>query len=351
MDDINKVIDEIKKMTNNNEFIEQHKQRPQDFTRKHEITPTDVIIFVLGKTGNPMDFETHAFCENINKHIQAPGMCKAKNKIKYTAFTELFHHTANLIEPKNLYKNHRITSFDGVTGELPKTPELMKKYKPSNNSQYPMFHAMAEYDVLNCVYTNALFAPSPADERALVHKLLETHVYDGKEIFLFDRGFPSVKLIQMLEKQGKKFVMRVAKNFLKEVVAFGKSASKDKLVHVCYDKRRKVRTQTDFEGEEYCFDLRCVKIDLPKGQVEVLITNLPKEEFSRLEVGVLYGFRWRVETAFLDLKYAVHVEEFVSRKENLILQEFFVSLIQANLSMLFVGAANLLLGGGKKKLV
>ena len=42
MDDINKIIDEIKKkMTNNNKFIKQHKQRPQDFTRKHETTPTD----------------------------------------------------------------------------------------------------------------------------------------------------------------------------------------------------------------------------------------------------------------------------------------------------------------------
>ena len=186
-----------------------------------------------------------------------------------------------------------------------------------------MFHAMAEYDVLNCVYTNALFAPSPADERALAFELLEKHVYTGEEIFLFDRGFPSVKLIQILEKQGKKFVMRVAKNFLKEVAVFGKGVSKDKIVHVCYDKRRKLFSHVDFEGESYCFDLRCVKIDLPKGQTEVLITNLSGEEFSRFEVGVLYGLCWRVESAFLDLKYVVHVEEFVSRKENLILHRVF----------------------------
>jgi hypothetical protein len=60
--------------------------------------------------------------------------------------------------------------------------------------------------------------------------------------------------------------------------------------------------------------------------------------------------RWRVETAFLDLKYAVRVEDFVSRREDLIKQEFFVSLVQANLSMLFVGVADLVLRV-KKKLV
>jgi hypothetical protein len=37
---------------------------------------------------------------------------------------------------------------------------------------------------------------------------------------------------------------------------------------------------------------------------------------------VLCGLCWCVETAFLDLKYAVHVEEFVSRKENLIKKSF-----------------------------
>jgi len=350
MEPINKIIDTIKKIANDNEFIIRNKRRVQDFTRKHELTPTDVIYFVLGKTGNPIDFETHTFCKTLNKHIQAPAMCKARDKIKHTAFKELLHHTANSIEPKNLYKNYRITSFDGTSGELPRTPELMEKYRPSHDAQYPMFHAIAEYDVLNCIYTNAIFTPYPADERAIVCKLLEAHTYVGKEIFLFDRGFPSVKLIQTLEKQGKKYVMRVSKSFLREVNEFGKTQAKDALVHICYDERRKVLSGADFEGEEYCFDLRCVKIDLPKGQVEVLITNLSGDEFSRLDVGVLYGLRWRVETAFLDLKYAVHVEEFVSRKENLILQEFFASLIQANLSMLFVGVADLVVRS-KKKLV
>jgi hypothetical protein len=104
----------------------------------------------------------------------------------------------------------------------------------------------------------------------------------------------------------------------------------------------------DFEGKEYAFDLRLVKIDLPKGKTEILITNLPKTEFSRLDIGELYNYRWRIETAFLDLKYAVHVEEFMSKKENSIKQEFYASLIQANFAMLFMGVANQVIASKKR---
>ena len=71
-----------------------------------------------------------------------------------------------------------------------------------------------------------------------------------------------------------------------------------------------------------------------------MITNLPKDSFSRLDIGELYNYRWGIESAFLDLKYAVHVEDFMSKKENAIKQEFYASLIQANLTMLFAEVAN-----------
>jgi len=350
MKTINKVIRAIKRMAEDADFISRHKRSEPDFTRKKELTAADVVSFVLGKTGNPMDFETLAFCKTMNKSINAPGMCKAREKLNYTAFLEIFRESANIIEPKNLYKGYRLISYDGIKGELPRTPELMDKYRPSKEALYPQFHAVAEYDVLNCVYTNAIFVPSPADERALACKLLEEHDCEMAEILLLDRGFPSIMLIQMMEKYGKKYVIRVSKSFLKEVNDFGKTQSKDKTIRVDYDKRRKTTNRVKFEGGEYSFDLRCVKIDLPKGQTEILVTNLPKSEFSRLDIGELYNYRWRIETAFLDLKYAVHVEDFLSKKENSIKQEFYASLIQANLSMLFMDVANQVIMSKKKRI-
>ena len=338
--EINKVIRKIKKKSEDIEFVLKHKREAKDFTRRKELRPADVIYFVLGKTGNPMDFATLAFCGKMRKEIKAPGMCKAREKLNFKAFAELFRESSKDIPAKNLYKGYRLTSYDGITGELPRTEELMSNYQSTKESQYPQFHAVAEYDVLNCVYTNAIFAPSASNERALAIELLLEHEYEGNEIFLLDRGFPSVKLIQEVEKSGKKYVMRVSKSFLKEVNEFGKIQSKDKTVCVSFDSRRKATSRVEFEGAEYSFELRCVKIDLPKGQTEILVTNLPKAEFSRSDIGEMYNYRWRIETAFLDLKYAVHVEDFMSKKENSIKQEFYASLIQANLTMLFAESAN-----------
>ena len=349
MEEIKKVLKKIKERIEQPEFINRHKRESKDFTRKVKLGFSDVVKFVIGKTGNGMDLERYNFCKKTDKKVTTSAICQARDKVKYTAFETLLHESSKAIKPTNLYKGYRITSYDGMQGELPRTPELMEKYRPHDAAQYPMFHAMAEYDVLNCCYTNALFAPAPADERDLACRLLGKHEYEGDEIFLLDRGFPSIRMIQMLEKSGKKYVMRVSSSFLREVNEFTKSKAKDKEIHVFYDKRRKATSRTSFEGDEYEFTLRCVKISLPRGKNEILVTNLTKDEMSRSEIGELYNLRWCIETAFLDLKYAVHLEDFMGKKEEFIKQEFFASLIQANLSMMFMEVANAYIKSAKKK--
>ena len=48
----------------------------------------------------------------------------------------------------------------------------------------------------------------------------------------------------------------------------------------------------------YSFDLRCVRIFLKSKQQEILITNLPREEFKRKDAGHLYPLRWGIEVGF-----------------------------------------------------
>jgi hypothetical protein len=346
---IKEVIKKINALIRNKEFIEVHKNRAEDFTRRVKLDFSDVVTFVIGKTGNTFDLDRMKFCKDLNKDVTSSAICQARDKVKYTAFEELLKETSKEIEVKNLYKGYRITSYDGVQGELPRTKELMEKYRPTKTAEYPMFHALAEYDVLNCVYTNAVFAPAPADERELACELLEKHDYTDAEILLLDRGFPSIKMIQLLEQSGKKYIMRVSKSFLREVNEFSKSKASDEAIDVKYDKHRKATSRVAFDGAEYEFSIRCVKIELPK-ETEILITNLSKAEMTKTEIGELYNLRWRIETSFLNLKYAVHVEDFIGKKEDFLKQEFFTSLIQANISMMFMEVANIVIRNKKKKI-
>jgi hypothetical protein len=337
---IEKMLRIIREEPESAEFVKRYKVREKDFIRKRKLKFSDIVNFVIGNTGMCLDYEVMNFGDETGINVSPAAVSKARSKVSFRAFEELFQKTAKEIPVTNTFKGYRLTAFDGIKGELPKTPELMGKYAINKNDGYPHFHAIAAYDVLNCCYTEAIFEGGSADERKAVERILEDHDYVGEEIFLLDRGFPSLNLICKMNSIGKKFVMRVSKSFLKEVNLFSESDAKDEVVHVNYEERRGATNRVSGVELPYETDLRCVKISLGNGKNEVLVTNIFKEEFSLEEIGELYNLRWKIEIGFLHLKYAIRVEDFVGIKENSIRQEFFASLMKANLSMQFVELSN-----------
>jgi len=337
---IQKIFQVIKNRTGEREFIERHRRNKEDFTRNRNLDFEDVVNFVLGNTGLSLDFEVLKFSDERNQSVSAAALSKARDKVNFSAFYELFCETSKEIPIQKTYKGYRLKAYDGMIGELPKTKKLMLKYAAYGKEGYPQFHAVVEYDVLNCNYTDAIFEAGTMDEREAAYQLIERNDYTGAEIFLLDRGYPSLKIIKCLNEKGKKFVIRVSGSFLKEVNEFSKSKKNDETIYIEYGKERR-RSNTAKNVElPYNFHLRCVKIKLKNGENEVLITNLESSEFSRKEIGELYNLRWKIEVGFLHLKYAVCVEDFVGVKENSIKQEFYGSLLKSNLFMQFVGISD-----------
>lgn len=330
--EIKTIINTIQEECTSEAFINRHKSKSTDFTRNRKLKFQHVISFVIGLSNTSFDFEVEHFCKNTNIDISAAAISKARDKVKYTAFSELLHITQSKLPIKNTFNGYRVIAVDGIKGELPNTKELMKKYQPSKNASYPQFHAVASFDVLNCMFIDAEFCPALADERNLAYKLIERH-NAKQDIFLFDRGFPSIALIQKLNRSGLKFVARVSKSFLKEVNDFSAQKYMDKDLHISYTTRRGATSRVSGFELPYEFDLRGVKIELSSGETELLITNLSRTEFKRDEIGKLYGMRWGIEVGFNHLKNAIHIEEFVGIKENSIKQEFYSILIKYNLLM------------------
>lgn len=157
------------------------------------------------------------------------------------------------------------------------------------------------------------------------------------QIWLFDRGFPSFGLIYQLLEQKKKFVMRVSSNFLKEVNEFRKSKYVDRQISIICTKQR-IRSEQIQCEENTELNLRCVRIQLSSGAEEILITNLERTEFPKRDLKKLYSLRWGIETSFNYLKNAVFVEEFTSKTENGLAQEYFVSLLMYNFSTCMFGS-------------
>lgn len=76
------------------------------------------------------------------------------------------------------------------------------------------------YDVENHFFLDVEIDRVDSNETRLAKKNIEAIqeiIGKNKEIIIFDRGYPSIEIFNWLEKQGKKFVMRLSSNdYIKE---------------------------------------------------------------------------------------------------------------------------------------
>lgn len=77
-------------------------------------------------------------------------------------------------------------------------------------------------------------------------------------------------------------------------------------------------------------DLRVLKFPISETDYECILTNLSENEFSTIEIKELYAMRWGIETSFRELKYAVGLTRFHSKKKEYVLQEIWARLILYN---------------------
>jgi hypothetical protein len=327
-----KIMERTKELIRDGEFQRKYAANPErDFTRQRKLGFPEIMTYVLGNCRESMELNAEKFAEAAKLNsVSTAALCKARAKIDWEAFREVFEECAALTPVGKLYQGYELLAADGMKGEMPNLPTLKETYPVNARRSYPMFHAMSAYDPLNETFLTALFQAAPADEREMAMELLNAKNAKGrKAIWLFDRGFPSVALIQKPEEMGMRFVMRVSADFLTEVSDFARSGAVDKLLRVEWSEERQKGSKTK-ANLPYAFEIRCVRIRPESGEDEFLITNLPRKEFPKRKIKELYNVRRGVETSYNYLKNSIFIEEFTSKKENGIKQDFFASLWAAN---------------------
>ena len=80
----------------------------------------------------------------------------------------------------------------------------------------------------------------------------------------------------------------------------------------------------------YPLDFRVIRFAITESSYECIITNLPQEDFTMEEIKKLYAMRWEIETSFKELKYAIGLACFYSKKVEYIMQEIYARLILYN---------------------
>ncbi|MBE5960312.1 MAG: transposase [Lachnospiraceae bacterium] len=80
----------------------------------------------------------------------------------------------------------------------------------------------------------------------------------------------------------------------------------------------------------YQISFKVVRFLIGDNSYESIITNIPADEMNPCEIKELYHMRWGIETNFRELKYAIGLTNFHSKKVEYIKQEIYARLTLYN---------------------
>jgi hypothetical protein len=331
--------------------------KPQDFSRKTEIGIKEVVSFLLTKSNSSIQarvnqvFMYKHFAETVSFPTNS-AMIQARSKLKPELLRDLntlivgkFYGQIQLNGKLNLWNNHLIWAIDGTRLDIPDTPlnrTLFSVFRSGNlPNGKPQALGMFLYDCCNDLPLIEHLGPRSSEPKTFLESLMPViHTVPfieqkDKAILVFDRGYTDYRLFAKLIQDNIKFVIRVkTSKTYKSIERFRDATDVDSIINIECPKYLKKQVERGELPEKV--KVRAVKVILPSGEVEILITNLfdtwcfPTSCFKEL-----YFKRWPVETSIGFLKNVLDIERFSSKKPLFIYQDFYASILAYTLGALF----------------
>lgn len=307
------------------EFLEFARKNLSDFTRNRKMSFPELFVFMLNLVRGSTQICLNRFFKNIKgteTRMAQQSFSEARNKIKWEACRYLYDKTTDEIYTygTDTWHGYRLSGIDGSKVQLPSDNTLRLLYGTAGRGDSAVTALGSTlYDLLNHVILDARLEPMWSDERTLavghIDHLRQMDSF-GRELIIFDRGYPSFELFKYMIEGDKpiSFLMRLRRKF-----------------NVSIDKLPIGDHQFVLKQGKESISLRIVKFKLKTGEIETLATDLLDMDLSLEDFRQLYFMRWQIETRYGDLKLKFELENFSGRTQNAILQDFFISALIANI--------------------
>jgi len=270
--------------------------------------------------------------------ISKSAFTQSRKKLKAEAFIELTQSQLSYFQQhapyKKNWKGKRVVAIDGSLLSLPFSNELKASFgimKNQHDAHTVGARCSMAYDVCNELVLDACIAARSSCEKELAVSHLN-HLCPQTDILVFDRGYPALWLMGLLEKRGFKFCFRLSTAW-KDAVSLVSGNETD------IDWSSKRRSNKDLgKLREYNLPqeidgLRLVCVELSTGEKEVLATNLTDRSVFDLDsLKELYHLRWGVEEGYKTLKQVSQVEYFTGKTVQAIKQDFYARIFMANMA-------------------
>lgn len=305
---------------------------PKAFSRSRVITFKRLIV-ILMVLRTSYQRELNRFCKRLVKgdfnirQVTAGALTQARAKLNPYAFIRLreisvqtFYDEAPYIK----WNNYRLLAVDGSVLNLPYSESIIEEFGSENyinksSGIKSMARCSLLYDVMNQVTLDGQISGYKTSEKTLLEKHLG--LLKKGDLLLGDRGYAYSSIIYWLSIRKVDFCFRFHDHKLNVVKAFLKSDAQDIEIDIQLD--RKSIKSMNLPTDTAPIKVRLVKVELDKGEVEVLGTSLyNKAKYPTKIFKDLYHKRWGVEEAFKMLKSRIQIEDFSGRTARSIHQDF-----------------------------
>jgi len=347
--------------------IQDYAVRPGlDFSRTRKFPPEKIIRFLVAQGSSSTRVEMLDFFRFDPQAPTSSAFCQQRAKLNPEALKAVFDSFDRSffeLEPAitRAAPGYRCLAADGSTASFYSTPRFSpEEYLVSEGHSAKGFyslHVNALYDIDRHMYVDALLQPIHGKDefRAFCTMTDRTQIPEGlKDIYIGDRGYCSYNNMAHVMEKGQSFLFRskdvLSKGILKNL-GLPKEGTFDETVSITLVRRQSKKilfpeeAQIRFVGKDISFDyvgygsddtyilsFRAVRVKLPGGDYECLVTNLPQNEFPPERLSDLYFARWKIECAYRDLKYTIGMSSFHSCKAAFIEQEVLARLLAYNIT-------------------
>jgi hypothetical protein len=336
------LINILNKIIYSQEFLYRYRKSKTNFNRKPILTFPTLIVFMMNLLKGSIQDELKRFFQALeskdvpDKEITAGAFTRARKKLSFNAFIELNRIMVNYFYkyfPQKKWNGLRLVAIDGSTVKVPRTEETIKhfgRWKTRNGNDRPLARISQLLDVLNGVIIDAIISPKKTGERQLAIQHLD-HLGEG-DLLLCDRGYPAFWLFALLLSRKIHFCIRVTTGHWNEICKFNSSGKIEDIVVF----NPTITSWRDCQKRGIPVSplpLRLIRVELPSGEVEILVTSLlDMKEFPHEIFKDLYANRWPIEEKYKTVKCRIQIENFSGKSVEAIYQDFYAKLFTLNLT-------------------
>jgi hypothetical protein len=326
------------------DFLERHRQSVKAFTRQRCLPFVTMVLFLLNLVKRPLQDELDQFFNLESGSVVAEpvvtksAFSQARKKLKAEAFIELNAVQVDYFYthfPYQTWHGFRLVAVDGSTAQLLETADIVAHFGLWGTM--PLARVSQMFDVLNEVTVDALIGSKDLGEREYAARHFA--LLQPGDLVLLDRGYPAFWLFALILAQQAHFCARMPVGIWNEVDHFVASGRREQVLDLYPGATAKQECETHTLSTQP-LKARLIRIELDRGEAEVLITSLlDAEQYPYAVFKELYHQRWPVEEDYKVLKLRVEVENWSGKSTLAVYQDFHAKVFTANLAAILAQPA------------